>query len=137
MRRKICVVVMLVATGFTAHAATYRWVDDRGNVNFTDDPDSIPRQYRQQAETRKDITTRDPGVRASVENGAKRAEAIRNEETRKTQELERQEAEDAQRIRQARLDEQKELDKEKEKERKANKRKRGYSRRYVWGKKKG
>lgn len=28
-----------------AHADTYRWVDDKGVVHFTDDPDRIPSRY--------------------------------------------------------------------------------------------
>lgn len=121
MKQALCVLVMLVMVGLTAHAATYRWVDSRGNVNFTDDPDSIPAEYRKKAETRKDITTKDPEVRASVENDRKRAEALRAEAMKKARERDRKDAEEAKLIRLARLEEKKDLEKEKEKERKARK----------------
>jgi hypothetical protein len=34
---------------FTAQATTYKWVDDKGVVNFTDDPDKIPAKYLKRA----------------------------------------------------------------------------------------
>jgi Domain of unknown function (DUF4124) len=135
MKKALCMLVMLVTAGLTAHAATYRWVDSRGNVNFTDDPESIPPEFRKKVETRKDITTKDPEVRASVENDAKRAQALRDEAMKKARDRERKEAEEAKLIRLARLEEKKELEKEKEKERKAGKRRKPTTKRYVWVKK--
>ena len=129
MKQAFCVLVMLVTAGLSAHAETYRWVDARGDVNFTDDPDAIPPEYRKKVETRKDITTRDPEVRASVENDTKRAQAIRDEAANRARERERKEAEEARLIRLARLEEKKELEKEKEKVRKAGKWRKAPSRR--------
>lgn len=40
--------ILFMATflfSFTVHATTYKWVDDKGVVNFTDDPDKIPAKY--------------------------------------------------------------------------------------------
>lgn len=41
------VVVLAVVAGFTAvaQADTYRWVDDKGIIHFTDNPDRIPAKY--------------------------------------------------------------------------------------------
>jgi hypothetical protein len=35
---------------FLQAAAVFQWTDEQGNVGFTDDPDSIPEKYRQNAE---------------------------------------------------------------------------------------
>ncbi|AJE03494.1 DUF4124 domain-containing protein [Geobacter pickeringii] len=40
----VSVATMMAAS--TCFGATYRWVDDKGVVNFTDDPDRIPAKYR-------------------------------------------------------------------------------------------
>lgn len=41
--------LVLVAAAFgvsaTAYAATYKWVDDKGVVNFTDNPANVPKKY--------------------------------------------------------------------------------------------
>lgn len=41
------VAVLAVVAGFTAvaQADTYRWVDDKGVIHFTDNPDRIPSKY--------------------------------------------------------------------------------------------
>jgi hypothetical protein len=40
--------ILFIATilfSFTVYATTYKWVDDKGVVNYTDDPDKIPAKY--------------------------------------------------------------------------------------------
>jgi hypothetical protein len=59
-----------------AGAAMYEWTDDKGVVNFTDNPDSIPAKYRKKALKRPSITgeqsqpipaqTRQPGESSQV-----------------------------------------------------------------------
>jgi hypothetical protein len=43
----------LLAIPFSAHAEVYKWVDDKGDVHFTDDYSKIPEKYRPVAETRR------------------------------------------------------------------------------------
>ncbi|MRR58148.1 MAG: DUF4124 domain-containing protein [Deltaproteobacteria bacterium] len=44
---KICLVLLVAVLGasISAYADTYQWVDDKGVVNFTDNPESIPKKY--------------------------------------------------------------------------------------------
>jgi len=44
---KQLIVAMVIAVGFSAAAwaDTYRWVDDKGVIHFTDNPDRIPVKY--------------------------------------------------------------------------------------------
>lgn len=44
---KQLIVAMVIAVGFSAAAwaDTYRWVDDKGVIHFTDNPDRIPAKY--------------------------------------------------------------------------------------------
>jgi hypothetical protein len=46
----ICLVLFLLATSSFSQQ-TYRWVDDKGTVHFTDDPSKIPERYRNQVKT--------------------------------------------------------------------------------------
>lgn len=39
---------------------TYRWVDEKGTVNFTDNPQSIPEKYRGETEATKSLPSREP-----------------------------------------------------------------------------
>jgi len=43
--RTLCVVFLLLFT-FPAFAETYKWVDDKGTVNFTENLGSVPKKYR-------------------------------------------------------------------------------------------
>ncbi len=43
------IVLLLVLFAIPAAAETYKWVDSQGNVNYTDDPGSIPQKYRKKA----------------------------------------------------------------------------------------
>jgi len=38
--------VMILALAVAAHADIYRWVDQRGTVNYTEDPGRVPPKYR-------------------------------------------------------------------------------------------
>ena len=51
----IFTLVLLLVT-IPSQAIVYQWLDEQGNVGFTDNPDSIPEKYRQSA-TRLDGTT--------------------------------------------------------------------------------
>ncbi len=41
--------LLLVLFAIPADAVTYRWVDNQGNTNFTDDPGNVPAKYRKSA----------------------------------------------------------------------------------------
>ena len=36
----------------SSHAEIYKWVDEKGTVNFTEDPETIPEKYRDKATRR-------------------------------------------------------------------------------------
>lgn len=49
--RKILIFLILLVFTLSAHAHTfYKWVDEKGTVNYTDDYNSIPPSYRGQVE---------------------------------------------------------------------------------------
>lgn len=43
------IVMTLMLFAVPALAETYQWIDNQGTVNFTEDPGSIPKQYRKKA----------------------------------------------------------------------------------------
>jgi len=49
-----------------ARAETYRWTDDAGNMQFTDNPASVPSRFRSRLTVDEDITLENPEVRESV-----------------------------------------------------------------------
>ncbi len=51
----VFIIILIFSTGW---AETYRWVDEKGTVNFTQDYVSIPEKYRNQVKEKPD----DPGV---------------------------------------------------------------------------
>ena len=42
----------LLMIPFLVYAEVYKWVDEKGTVNFTDDNSTIPEKYGQQVERR-------------------------------------------------------------------------------------
>ena len=45
--------VCWLATGEVGADDVFKWVDNKGNVHFTDSPDSIPEKYRKKTQHRK------------------------------------------------------------------------------------
>src|SRR5512136_401847 len=43
----------LLTIPFLVHAEVYKWLDDKGQVHFTDDYSNIPEKYRPVAETQR------------------------------------------------------------------------------------
>lgn len=70
-----------------AEAATYKWVDAEGSMHFTDNPNTIPQEYLTQAleNSGEDITSADPEVRRSTEQGERRAMIKNAEDARQAQ----------------------------------------------------
>jgi hypothetical protein len=46
MRFTLLLVVLVFGFSGSANADTYQWIDNQGVVNFTDNPDNVPKKYR-------------------------------------------------------------------------------------------
>jgi len=53
MRFAVAFFIVLGAIVSPSYGETYKWVDDKGAVHFTDDLSTIPEKYREEVETRK------------------------------------------------------------------------------------
>ena len=55
MRGKVylAVLAVILIVPFVAPAEVYKWIDQKGNIHFTDDPSKIPEKYRTDAESHK------------------------------------------------------------------------------------
>jgi len=53
MRFVILFIILLATFIPSGYGETYKWVDEKGTVHFTDDLSNIPEKYRQEAETSK------------------------------------------------------------------------------------
>ena len=73
MKRTILISFLILGSTLTATAETYRWTDDRGVVNFSDDSSSIPRRYRNKVKTLEDITIRNPGIQQELKEQEEKA----------------------------------------------------------------
>jgi len=60
-------IIGLLTIPFLAHAEFYKWIDDKGEVHFTDDYSKIPEKYRPAAETQRFPQDPKDTSRASVE----------------------------------------------------------------------
>ena len=47
------IIIALLMTPFSVSAQVYKWIDDKGDVHFTDDYSSIPEKYRPVTETQR------------------------------------------------------------------------------------
>ena len=54
MQKAILVFVIIIVTAGFAAADMYKWVDDNGTVNFTEDYTKIPKKYRKKVKIKKD-----------------------------------------------------------------------------------
>jgi disulfide oxidoreductase YuzD len=77
MNRITVVLILTLLTALYVNAETYSWTDSRGVVSFTDDPNVIPRQYRDKAKKSDDITIRNPKVQQDLKD---QEERVRQEE---------------------------------------------------------
>ena len=51
---KVAVILLIIFISSTCLAETYRWVDEKGTIHFTEDYGSIPEKYRGRVQERKD-----------------------------------------------------------------------------------
>lgn len=63
-----------------APAETYRWTDEAGNMQFTDNPASVPTRYRSRMTVDEDITLANPEVRESVAEGRLKAAELERQD---------------------------------------------------------
>jgi len=73
MNRSAIVLAMILCSVVFVSAETYTWTDDRGVVNFSDDPGRIPPRYRVKAQKGDDITIRNPKVQQRLKEQDERA----------------------------------------------------------------
>jgi hypothetical protein len=64
MKCAALLIMMTFMYSLSAGAATYEWTDNKGVVNFTDNPDKIPPQYLKKAIKRPSITGAQAGSTA-------------------------------------------------------------------------
>jgi outer membrane murein-binding lipoprotein Lpp len=57
MKRITLVALLCWAMGSLAHAELYRWVDEQGTMNFTEEYGSIPNKYRSSVQTSDETVT--------------------------------------------------------------------------------
>ncbi len=74
-------VLFLFLLSLSAHGVTYKWVDKNGVVNFTDDPERVPPEYRDQVEREVGEDTSSAKPATSVQSPSKSSQEVR--ETRK------------------------------------------------------
>lgn len=66
------VILFLIFISSTCWAETYRWVDEKGTINFTKDYDSIPEKYRDQVKEKPDDPELKPKPGEKTEKPLKR-----------------------------------------------------------------
>lgn len=66
MKQTMIIVWLALCCAAATGAETYKWTDDQGVINFTDDPARVPSKYRSRVETRADITIRNRTVRQDL-----------------------------------------------------------------------
>ena len=74
MRQLMVAMVLLLLSGSTCVAQTYRWTDSKGVKHFTDSLESVPARYRAKMKVSSDITTRDPRVQEELRQQEQRAQ---------------------------------------------------------------
>jgi len=76
------VLAMVLCSVSSVNADTYRWTDNKGVVNFTDDPGGIPDRYRIKAQKGEDITIRNPKVQQELKAQEEKARQEENNRPR-------------------------------------------------------
>ncbi|MRR39179.1 DUF4124 domain-containing protein, partial [bacterium] len=74
MTRFACA-VMILTLAVAAHADIYKWVDQRGTVNYTEDPGKVPSRYR------KKMTVIPEGGAPSAETVVEQGREVKKPET--------------------------------------------------------
>jgi hypothetical protein len=69
MKYALFLILTVFLFSINAQAALYQWKDDRGVINFTDNPDSIPAKYRKRVKKRPSINIEDAESAGQQEEG--------------------------------------------------------------------
>lgn len=90
---KYAILALIILSAALASADTYKWTD-RNGMHFTDNLASVPKKYRAKAlaGASDDITTRDPEIARSVENGNRKRAYREAVEAREQAAMEEQQA---------------------------------------------
>ncbi|BEH10589.1 DUF4124 domain-containing protein [Geobacter sulfurreducens subsp. ethanolicus] len=68
--KSILVLLLVAVLAQPALGETYRWIDERGTVNFTEDPGKVPKKFRKKMTVISDPGSVAPEVVESVEEGS-------------------------------------------------------------------
>lgn len=68
--KSIMMLLLVAVLAQPAMGETYRWIDERGTVNFTEDPGKVPKKFRKKMTVISDPGSVAPEVTESVEEGA-------------------------------------------------------------------
>ena len=74
-RATVGLLLALLVSAATAHAQTFRWVDDEGNPHYVGSLDLVPEQYRSQFEPPADARRDEPVVARGASDGTQAATA--------------------------------------------------------------
>lgn len=67
--KSIMMLLLVAVLAQPAMGETYRWIDERGTVNFTEDPGKVPKKFRKKVTVISDPGSVSPEVTESVEEG--------------------------------------------------------------------
>lgn len=73
MKQLVLASAMILASSLNCAAETYRWMDSRGVMHFSDSLESVPAAYRKKVKVSDDITIRDPRIREELQQQEQRA----------------------------------------------------------------
>lgn len=90
----VIVSMMFLAVPMSAQAETYQWVDEQGNMHFSDTPPSMPRSKRSKVKVREDITSSGQTVREGSKESQRQAGGSSLEEQERMQKRWAREAEE-------------------------------------------
>jgi Domain of unknown function (DUF4124) len=73
MKRAIMLSLLILCCAAVVDAATYKWIDDKGVISFSDNLEKVPTKYRHKVIKQEDITNRNPRVREELKQQKERA----------------------------------------------------------------
>ena len=66
MKHTMIMLTLMLSCAAVTCADTFKWIDDQGVINFTDNPAKVPSRYRAKVKKSEDITIRNPKVRQEL-----------------------------------------------------------------------
>jgi hypothetical protein len=77
MYKAFMVLIVLCLAAGSAAAETYKWVDDKGTINFTEDYSKIPKKYRKKVKVKRDIGESTPEAATTAGEEVKKDRATK------------------------------------------------------------